>query len=424
MRFGGIRSFCAALILVAGTTGLDRGVMNCCGLAAGEVVISDRVVGEPTDSLGDLPVKVDVDDEADAEAATAQPALLDADATAPDLTVFHGSSCGCDACCKVQCKDPPGLFQVCRAASNARWTARLDALLLWRNAPRERPLFSSWDKDTETVGGTVMDAHDLDSTMGAGPRISLFRTDCHGHTTEFTYFQAFNFLAEEATVPSDEGYTIGPDGIYGNKWAELDTGTAQLTSGIKSFEVNGRKCFTRNISLLGGFRWVEWRESASILDMYRPADVFPARIDRDRYDTTAVNSLYGYQIGFDARMFDRGWLRVDATMKGGAYYNIATQQSSYHNGPLGEPAGLVGRTYQDSGTAAFVGELGFMGTIPLTDHFEFTFGYLGLWLESIAQPTNQFGSQRIVPDEPARGKIDTTGGTVLQGVTLGFNAKW
>lgn len=419
MRRGGIRSFGAAWILAAGTA-----VLGHAGIAQGQVVISDRAIGEPTDSLGDLPVPVESNGAVETEAETGQPGLFDADPTAPDLTVSHGSSCGCQVCCKVQCKDPPGLFQVCRAASNARWTARLDALLLWRNAPRERPLFSSWDKDTETVGGTVMDANDLDSTMGAGPRISLFRTDCHGHTTEFTYFQAFNFLAEEATVPSDEGYTIGPDGIYGNKWAELDTGTAQLTSGIKSFEVNGRKCLTRNISLLGGFRWVEWRESASILDMYRPADVFPARIDRDRYDTTAVNSLYGYQIGFDARMFDRGWLRLDAVMKGGAYYNIATQQSSYRNGPVGEPAGLIGRTYQDSGTAAFVGELGFMGTIPLTNHFEFTFGYLGLWLESIAQPTNQFGSQRIVPDEPARGKIDTTGGTVLQGVTLGFNAKW
>ena len=65
-----------------------------------------------------------------------------------------------------------------------------------------------------------------------------------------------------------------------------------------------------------------------------------------------------------------------------------------------------------------------MGTIPITNHFEFTFGYLGLWLESIAQPTGQLGGQTIVDGEDTRGDIDTTGGTVLQGVTLGLNAKW
>ena len=418
MRFVGIRSLGAAAILAAGATAIDQVAIDGRGIAHGQVIISDQAVDEPTDSPNELfadDVAVPVEPEAAAETEAGPPDLF-------EPLGGHGSSCCCTSCCKVQCKDPPGLIQVCRAASNARWTARLDALLLWRNAPRERPLFSEWDPVTETVGDTVMDADDLESTMGAGPRISLFRTDCHGHTTEFTYFQAFNFLAEEATLPSDGGYTIGPDGIFGNDWAELDTGTAQLTSGIKSCEVNGRHCLTRNISLLGGFRWVEWRESASILDMYRPAG--GVTIDRDLYDTSTMNSLYGGQIGFDARMFDRGWLRIDATMKGGAYYNVATQQSSYRTGPIGGPAGLVGRTYDDGDVAAFVGELGFMGTIPLTNHFEFTFGYLGLWLESLAQPTNQFGGQRIVPDEESRGKLDTTGGTVLQGVTLGFNAKW
>jgi hypothetical protein len=422
MRCGGIKSLAATLTLWAGVTVIDHGAVRHGGTAHGQVVISDRAVGEPTDSLDDLPVMVESDAAPDAEPTTGQPALLDADTAAPDLAVFHDSSCGCDACCKVQCQDPPGLFQVCRAASGARWTARLDALLLWRNAPRNRPLFSTWNQETLTAGDTVIDANDLDSTMGAGPRISLFRTDCHGHTTEFTYFQAFDFRADKATPPSNRGYTILPAGIYGNTWADLDSGSAELTSGIKSFEANGRKCLTSNISLLGGFRWVEWRESVSVVDTYRPLGSTSS--SRDLYDTSTMNSLYGGQIGFDARMFDRGWLRIDATMKGGAYYNIAAQQSIYRNGPVGEAAGLVGRTYQDGGTAAFVGELGFMGTIPLTDHFEFTFGYLGLWLESLAQPINQFGSQRIIPDETARGTLDTTGGTVLQGVTLGFNAKW
>ncbi len=416
MRCGGIRSLGAVLILATGAVLPGR-----CGIAQGQVVISDRAVGEPIASSEDVAVPVEPDAAEDAgaaedmEFAAEQPALF-------DPTVAHGNSCRCNSCCKVQCKDPPGLIQVCREASNACWTARLDAILLWRNAPRERPIFSEWNQELETVGDTVMDAHDLNSTMTAGPRISLFRTDCHGHTTEFTYFQASDFVAEEATVPSDGGYTIGPKGIYGNEWADLDTGTARLTSGIQSFEINGRKCLTRNISLLGGFRWVEWRESASITDEYLNWD--GSQINRDLYDTSTMNSLYGYQIGFDARMFDRGWLRLDAVMKGGAYYNIATQHSSYRFGMVDGPTGLIGRTYQDSGTAAFVGELGFMGTIPLTDHFEFTFGYLGLWLESLAQPTNQFRSQRIVEGRTDRGSVDMTGGTVLQGVTLGFNAKW
>lgn len=429
----------AAVLVAAGVTVTGASAVGQTTAIGQETIISDRAVGElPGDVVEngalELPIEqddgsslvepsVEPDDSAGFEPAEGLiPGLFD---PAIEKQAFtgggghaHAGSCCCKECCKVQCQDSPGLIQVCRHKYKARWTARLDALLLWRNAPRERTIFSAWNPETDELGDPVIGASDLESTMGAGPRISLFRTDCDGHTAEFTYFQAFNFLAEEATAPSFGGYAIGPGSIYGNTRSDLDAATVDLTSGIKSFEVNGRKCVTRNISLLGGFRWVEWRESLSILDRFDDEGLAD-----DLYGTSTMNSLYGGQIGFDARLWDRGWLRIDTVMKGGAYYNLAVQQSSYRVRPLGGDADLVGRTWNEAGPAAFVGELGFMGTIPITNHFEFTFGYLGLWLESIAQPTGQLGGQTIV-DGTSDGDIDTTGGTVLQGVTLGFNARW
>lgn len=359
--------------------------------------------------------------------------------------------CGCPTCCGATCSsaglvgthhggcldglcgrgpladgDPQGLFQ--RLADHRRqngicWTGRADLLLLWRNAPNALPLISTYDPGTSTIGTTALDASQLESALAAGPRFTLMRTNACGHGFETTYFRAFNFRAQRELPVALDGYALSPPGAFGNDFTNLSAAGANLGSGIQSFEFNGRRQVFHNLALLGGFRWVEWRESLSLLDA--AVDPTNDEIGFDDYSTNCMNSLYGGQIGFDTRLLQLGsWLRVDSWMKGGAYYNNAVQTSTYTTGIVGGAVEAPIQASAQVGAAAFVGELGMMGTIPLTRHLDFQFGYLGLWLESLAQPTNQLFGQTLVANEPPVGSITTRGGTVLQGLTVGLQGRW
>jgi hypothetical protein len=104
------------------------------------------------------------------------------------------------------------------------------------------------------------------------------------------------------------------------------------------------------------------------------------------YNETAsigcINSLYGYQIGFDSLLLTTNWLRVEGLMKGGAYYNNAVATVAGSSQGIGPYSGRLGTPHGP----AFVGEIGFTGVVPLHRNIDFRFGYLGLWLESLAQP--------------------------------------
>jgi hypothetical protein len=308
--------------------------------------------------------------------------------------------------------DPRGLIQRLahrHKTSGACWTGRADLLLLWRNAPPSQALI------TDNVAGiTALDANDVDSALAAGPRFSLFRTDACGNAWEATYLRAFNFRGQRTLPATVQGYDIALPGIFGDQETLIDGASINLGSGIQSFELNRYHKVCHNIRLLGGFRWVEWRESATLTTNLSTGDT-------DIYQSSIYNSLYGGQIGFDANVLTTKWLRVESVMKGGAYGNNVAANSLLvkPNAGIDQPFGLA----QSPASCAFVGELGFTGVIPITCCLDFRFGYFGMWLEGLAQPTRQFLTQDLV-SVPPTGTLDTKGGTVVQGVSLGLEGRW
>lgn len=289
----------------------------------------------------------------------------------------------CDAC------DPPyGMVNRLIDNKEACWTVRTESLLLWRNAPRSREM-SSFIPITGLPNADV-----LNSPGAAGPRFSIFRTDGCGDAIEATYFRVANWRAQNTTSDGGAGLFL-----------------SNLGSAAQSFELNGRTTIHPWFQLLGGFRWFQWQEN--LLVNYQPGPVPPVT---DSVFLGTINDLYGYQIGFDSLLLSTNWMRVEAIMKGGAYYNRNRLASTLNTG-FGPIQATVG-----ADSAAFVGELGMTGVIPLSRNIDFRFGYLAFWLDGLAQPTNQFRSGQYDPAAPI--VVDTTGGTVLQGLTLGLEGRW
>ena len=142
-----------------------------------------------------------------------------------------------------------------------------------------------------------------------------------------------------------------------------------------------------------------------------------------------MNNLYGGQIGLDSVLWNPGQgLRLEGVVKAGAYYNAASQFSSYEYSttlPFYYTQQIgVGR---NPAGCAFVGELGLTAVVPLRKNFDLRCGYTGLWLDSIAQPTNQLSGQNLAqkgPGAPPTGSIKTNGTLMLQGVSLGLEGRW
>ncbi len=325
-----------------------------------------------------------------------------------------GCSSGCTGCGGVGCTEccPSALFDTaCASNREGVWIGRVDAMLLWRNAPPDRPIATS------DIPGGALNAFGLDSTPAAGPRFTLMRVNnATGHGIEATYFNAANFRSQRPLSDLGIPYRIAPPGIYGNPEFAFTTGNADLGSRIQSFEFNRHHALARNIRFVGGFRWIQWQEEFTL-----------ATDDNgitDFYRTGTVNDLYGGQIGLDANLFASSWVRLDGVVKAGAYYNNAVQSSFYATNEPGNPGSASVAVGESPASGAFAGDVGLTAVMPITQNIDVRLGYYALWLSGIAQPTQQLSGQSLTPGSPAIGSLNVDGGVLVQGATVGLEGRW
>ena len=317
------------------------------------------------------------------------------------------------------------------------WVLRMEAIILWRRAPGNRPIFSSTVPGTATLGPTVLNANQLDSDMLTAPRISLYRADSEGNSVEASYMWAGNFYSQRSLPPVANGYATSPPGIFGNVWGptadpavntSLDSASAKLIANFQSAEFNRRIPIGWGATkFLAGFRWIQWNESLSMQDSFvydePPA---PYVAGNDFYTTNCFNNLYGGQIGLDSMLWNSGrGLRLEGLVKAGDYDNVASQNSAYQYGADGAPFFTNAVSVKTNpALPAFVGEVGLTGVVPITKNVELRCGYFGLWLEGLVQPTNMLSGQQLTQLPPSLGTITATGGTILQGVSMSMQAQW
>ena len=351
----------------------------------------------------------------DPYASYAQP-LCD-ESSAWDWT--HGFNTWGNACntwgnaCKNACGHM-NLLQACkncyRCCGPGCWTGRADAVMLWRSAPYSRALVSI---PAGAAPVTLVNADQLESGMAAGPRIQLFRSDGCGNAFEFGYLGAWSFQSER--VFPDTGVIAAYEAdLIGSGSQTFDQGDLNLTSSIQTIEINSRTPMAAgNVQFICGIRWLEWTESFSLTGTRTPGGV----TQTDAWSSRTVNNLYGGQIGIDALLYSNSWLRVESLLKGGAYWNDALSRRSFKIDGVGNETSA----YDTPSPAAFVGELGFTGVLPLRSNLDFRFGYLVFWLEGIAQPTQQLSQPVSETGDPL---VLQNSGTVVQGLSLGLEGRW
>ena len=324
----------------------------------------------------------------------------------------------CSNQCNTSCRDCSnhGVFGNLVGKNHGHWVGRFDSLILWRNAPTDKTIFLNQAGTTP-----VLNADQLESDVLAAPRLSLFHINQCGYGIEATYIYAGNFYSERgpfANTTQNNIFNNPP--VAGTPYTSAQ---AKLLGQFQSFELNGRTPMgVGNVQFISGFRWLQWKEWTEVTGTGGSAGA-PFT---DTFTTECFNDLYGGQIGFDALLYQSpGGFRLESVIKAGGYYNAAVQGSTV---TVSSPANT--ESVRVSGTpagGAFMGELSLTGVIPIQNRWDFRFGYTGFWLESLAQPINQFSGQTLDknnPGSPVIGSLTTTGRLVLQGLSLGLEGRW
>jgi len=311
---------------------------------------------------------------------------------------------------------------------NTCWTGRVDALVLWRTAPQERPLYTT-NPAVVPFSIVALDASHLESPAAGGARLQFFRHDPDGSLLEFGYLYGGQFFSEQLRPNFPGAYLTAPPGLDGVDFPDpvrgLDQVGAQLTGAIQSAEINRRVCVLDSTQFLYGFRWLQWYELSTVADTFGAVEE-PPTFGADIYTTRTINNLWGGQIGFDSLLLrTRHNFRVEGLVKAGVYANNAGQNSRYQQLEEGQAPFSSQVTVNGwPASASFVGEVGMTGVVPLHENWDFRFGYLGLWVTGLAQPTNQLSGQNLAQGETPRGSLNTVGTVIVQGVTLGLEGRW
>jgi hypothetical protein len=165
--------------------------------------------------------------------------------------------------------------------------------------------------------------------------------------------------------------------------------------------------------MLAGFRWVDlWEDLQGILTPPTPDRTGPF------WNTRTRNNLYGFQIGEDWKIFERGRFSLDGLVKAGMFDNNAEETTG---------VSMYRRMYWESATTnqlAFLGEIGLQAKYRLAQRLLLKAGYEAIWLQGVALAPGQI-SKTFSNGDPRNTYVQALGvdsgsGVFFHGATAGL----
>jgi hypothetical protein len=263
--------------------------------------------------------------------------------------------------------------------------------------------------DSFAPGGTdLLNADDFGFDFEPGYDVSLMRHSVLGTCwdIEGRYFGVDGWDSSVPTITSPNGGVIQFVEPIGNVFfpAEIN---ASYNSELHSAELNARRQVRNWLQFLVGVRYLELNEQSLTITQ----DIGPG-LNLATTDNSAVNRLWGAQLGADALLLQRNRFSVEGIMKAGIFANSASNSTS-----ISQPTGPFFNSAAQTDHTAFVGEVGVTGLYQFTSCLSVRASYQMLWLEGTA-----LASDQISVSDPANGvaTVDTGGSLFYHGVFVGL----
>ena len=321
-----------------------------------------------------------------------------------------------DDCCNLPC-DSCNSCDCCQCGP--RWTFAGEAIAFQRSTTRSQPLYYDTDRSTE-----LLNSRDMNFPYAAGYRLDAIRHNECGWDVEVGYFAVDSFAAR-GEVPYDGNLKFMVTDNSGD-YLPVTSGDAVYTSALYSGEVNVRRqigCCDW-LTLLAGFRMLQLNERYNAYGTFTVVD--GERTEQQSsfaYDgnVSAVNHLYGFQLGADAELYNMcGPLVINGLCKAGIFGNSARQVSS--RGAFIDGTEVASESLSASHCqAAFLGEAGLVATYALTKHVALRASYEAMWLESVALAPEQLSSVNFTAGTVS---VNTTGSVFYHGGGVGLECRF
>ncbi len=299
------------------------------------------------------------------------------------------------------------------AEERPTFSGSVEALMLWRSSPPDRPLF--FDNTSPSV--VPLDAGNITTGMAAGPRYRIDWSPDGDGAFEFNYFNVQTFTGGRQAASPAGG--LEQSDILGFNFPDVTSASVLSTAGIQSFELNRRRRLGGwEGDFLYGFRWVEWNDGLRITD----TTVTGIGTGSDLFTANTTDSLYGGQIGLDLVLLgsrsDRAW--IEGLGKAGIYYDRAVQHSFVNSVSTDQ---IIRGNAATADLTSFVGELGFTGCVRLSDHWVARTGFTMFWLGNVTAAADQLSANNLYASEIVTG-IDSGASVFLYGLNVGLEASW
>ena len=175
-------------------------------------------------------------------------------------------------------------------------------------------------------------------------------------------------------------------------------------------ELNVRWNPCARVSMLAGFRWVNLCENLQ-------GALEPPTFRREPpfWNTTTTNNLYGFQIGADGKIFERGRFSIDGLVKAGIFDNNAEESTGVSTIKIPRPSSA------STNHAAFVGETGLQCKYQVTKRLMLKAGYEAIWLQGVALAPGQIQETYMPTYDVAQALgVNCNSGVFYHGATAGL----
>ena len=289
-------------------------------------------------------------------------------------------------------------------ADRPRWTGRAGAVILQRGKLASEPLVING-----VTYSSLLNASQFNSPTSGGVDLGLLR---HGEYADID-MRYFGLSLQSATV----GPSLAPGGVIVNvpgPWPSLGPviPSANYSTRLDSFEMNLRRNVSTRWSILGGFRYVYFRDQFTLVGS-------PPIPQNNLIAYNGNNNLFGFQVGADGILWHNGnRFRIEGAAKAGLYGNAARNDVTFEFNNFSSVFTTVNKTQKNH--AAFVGDVNLTGVYQLNDAWSLRAGYQLLWLAGVAVAADQ------VADSFANGAqaVNASGSAFFHGALVGLERSW
>jgi len=302
--------------------------------------------------------------------------------TNAQLVRFDDEGTAAPVSCRSGCMEANcGRVAGCGCGCSCCWHASFDALFITRSTAKARTLAAEG-------GVPVLSTGELQFANEGGMAIQLGRATQFGVDIDVE-LSMIDWWSASRDVTGTGLRALGPYGVY---FGGGDRVVARYGSSLYSTEVNLRKqsdcCWLKPFA---GFRWIELHEDFA-LTMPETSGIFnPGTVQ----GTNAENHLYGFQLGANGLLLNKGRFQLEGVIKAGIFGNRATHDTfAFVEGGKGFTRDVRGETSR----TAFVGELKFAGKYRISDCLSARAGYQLMWIDGVALAPNQFYTTVVSPN--------------------------